>query len=214
MIITLVGQKGGVGKTTVAVHLATEFAGRGRRVLVADADPQGSAMAWGELRAERDFGPPQVAGLGNNVAAAVQEFAANYDDVIIDTAGRMASRSAFALSVSDLALVPVQPSGFDMWALRDTVAQVNEVAEEASQLRAGLVLNGLQRSRLSRDAQSYLDGLGLPVLGRLGRRVAFGASATAGQGVSEYESAGLAALEVRDLATSVVELAQGETNAA
>ena len=112
MIIALLNQKGGVGKTTLALHLAGEWAGRGKRITLLDADPQGSALDWSQQRSRsglpRLFG---VVGLARDTLhREAPELAHDVDHVVIDGPPRVAGLMRSALLAADLVLIPVQPS--------------------------------------------------------------------------------------------------------
>ena len=110
-IIALVNQKGGPGKTTLAMHLAGELARRGARVMVADADPQATATRWAAAAPEDLPFPAAVAGLAATDGRIHREFIDVFDFVVVDcppSADSPVSQSA--LLVADLALVPVIPS--------------------------------------------------------------------------------------------------------
>ena len=203
MIITLSGAKGGTGKSTLAVHLAAEWAARGRRVLLVDSDPQGTAITWGEVRATMGRDKPTVIPTGDNVRQAVAELAENFDVTLIDTAGRQSKRLVGALSVSDLALMPCQPSGPDIWALQGSIETVREVQELRPDLRAAIIVNGESRTKLSASARQALEEMGVPVIGSLNRRTAIGEATTAGEGITEREPRGAAALEIRAVIDAV-----------
>ena len=127
MIIGVLSQKGGVGKTTLSLNLASHHAGRGRRVLVVDADPQGSALAWSAARTLPPIFP--VIGMAKpSLHRDLPGIAADYDVTIVDGAPRVNDLGRAAILASDLVLIPVQPSPFDVWAADDTVRLVEEAA--------------------------------------------------------------------------------------
>jgi len=196
--------------STLACHLAAEWSGRGRRVLLVDTDPQATSLTWGEARAELGKDAPTVIPTGDNVRQAVSELAQNFDVVIIDTAGRQSKRLVGSLALSDVALLPCPPSGPDIWALAGSIETVAEVQEVCPKLRAGLVVNGAQRTNLSASARKAIEGFGLPVLGALGRRTVMAEAITAGEGIGERASGSIAALELRDLADAIEDLAEGK----
>lgn len=136
VIIAVTNQKGGIGKTTTAISVAGEWFRRGRKVLVVDADPQGSARRWASEADERELEHPHVIGLesGSSIARQVPEMAEQYDHVVIDTPPRLAQATKGALVIADLAIVPVGPGGLDTWALEETL----ETLEEASALNHDL----------------------------------------------------------------------------
>jgi len=127
-VIALLNQKGGAGKTTLATHLAGELALEGLRVVLIDADPQGSASDWAERRAQsaqqRLYG---VYGLARETLhVEVPQIAQTADFVIIDGPPRSAAITRSALLACDLALIPVQPSAYDVWASAEMVRLIEE----------------------------------------------------------------------------------------
>ena len=135
MIVGVLNQKGGVGKTTVAVDLAACFArSQRRRVLLVDADPQGSALAWS---ATREAEPPfAIVGLAKpTLHRDLPRLARDYDIVVIDGAPRVNDLGRSAILASDYVLIPVQPSPYDVWAAADTVALIREAQVMKEALR-------------------------------------------------------------------------------
>src|SRR5689334_14492977 len=125
MIIALLNQKGGVGKTTLAVHIATALAQRGRTVLLVDADPQGSALDWSASR-EGDSLVPVIGLPTKNLHREIKPHIANYDDIVIDGPPRVNELARAAMIASDLVLIPVQPSPYDVWAAKEIVELLSE----------------------------------------------------------------------------------------
>lgn len=202
-IIALAGLKGGSGKSTVATCLAAEWTDRGRRVLLADADPQGTAQVWGSLAAEAGRPAPTVAAVGEGFHRADQlpRLAAGFDLAILDTPPRMGKLQRAALAVADLAVLPCGPSPADLWALRETVALVEAVRELRPGLLAAILFCRVPTgARMAGEVRDALAGLGLPVLrAELGARVAYAEALGVGLGAAQYRS-GPAAVEVRMLA--------------
>jgi chromosome partitioning protein len=186
MILTLAGQKGGTGKSTLAINLAVEWMRRGRRVLVVDADPQGTTLTWSNVAAEAGVRAPSVIAMGDNLRQALPELAASVDITIIDTAGRQSKRLAAALMLADIAVLPCRPSPPDVWALEGSIETVKNVQEIRTDLLAYLLINGKSdRTSLGRHARDALASAGLPKLeSELCQRVAFAEATAMGKGVT------------------------------
>src|SRR5580704_19188839 len=128
MTVALLNQKGGVGKTMLALHLAGEWAREGKRALLIDADPQGSALDWSEQRAKE--GVPRLFGVvglaRDTLHREAPELARGVDHVVIDGPPRVAGLMRSALLAADLVLIPAQPSPFDGWASGEILKLVDE----------------------------------------------------------------------------------------
>jgi len=198
MIIAVVNQKGGAGKTTLALNLAAALADNGKRVLLIDADPQQTAQDWAAIRTE----PPsfQVIGLAKPVLHRdLPRLAADYDSVIIDGAPRNYEVARSAIAAADVVLIPVQPSGADFWASRETVTLVKEAhGFKETQKAVFVVSRKIGRTTLSRDIAEALADFELPILtASTTQRIVYADAMTQGKTVLEAQPNGPAAEEIR-----------------
>ncbi len=191
-------QKGGAGKTTLALNLAAAMSERGKRVLVVDADPQQTAQDWAAVR---ESPPPfQVMGLAKPVLHRdLPPIAADYDHVIIDGAPRNYEVARSAILAADIVLIPVQPSGADFWASRETVKLVQEARTfKETQKSVFVVSRKIGRSVLGREITDALAGFELPIMtAGTTQRIVYAQTLTAGSTVIESEPKGAAAEEIR-----------------
>jgi chromosome partitioning protein len=143
MIVAVLGEKGGTGKTTFSTNLAGMRAASGKEVLVVDADRQGSSSYWAEAReGKKEF--PHVSCVqkfGSGLSRAVRDMSRRYDDIIIDIGAGDGVEIDGALRVADLVLIPVQPSGLDVWTLGLLDDRISEARELNDRLKAYVVIN-------------------------------------------------------------------------
>jgi chromosome partitioning protein len=210
VIVALLNQKGGVGKTTLALHLAGAWAALGRRTVLVDADPQGSALDWSQARAAtsapRLFG---VLGLARETLhREIPELARGVDHVVIDGPPRVAALARSALLAADLVLIPVQPSALDGRASAEMLRLLDEARVFRPDLRARFVLNRCTaRSLIAREtAHALAQSDPALMAARIGQRVVYPEAAGQGRLAFELDLQGPAAEEIARLAAEVLEI--------
>ncbi|WP_332065680.1 ParA family partition ATPase [Bartonella sp. CB189] len=209
MIIGLLNQKGGVGKTTLSVNLAASFARVGERVLFIDTDPQGSALDWAAAREGDPLFP--VVGLPRaTVHKEIVQIGAGYDHVFIDGPPRVTDLARSAIMASDLVLIPVQPSPYDIWAADGIVQLIDEARVYKESLKSFFVINRrIVNTAIGRDVGEALSVYPMRVLSSsVAQRVVFAEAAAQGKAVYEIDQKGPAAEEIEAVATEVKELAR------
>lgn len=209
-IITVANQKGGAGKTTVAMQLGGTLGRQGHRVLIIDADPQGTAQRWATSADEQDPFPAAVVGLsaaGGKVHQEARKHAADYGFLIIDCPPAVDSPvPQSALMISDLVLVPVVPSPADLWAAKGIQRLIENAQDFNESLQARLLLNMLQpQTSLGREAEELLEDFGLArTQTSFGLRQAYRHSQLYGNTVHALERQAKAVNEVDALAAEVI----------
>ncbi len=184
-VITLASRKGGAGKSTLTAQLAAQAHALGRRVLVIDADPQGSLKLWHSRRAD---GLPKLItperGLDRALAFAMIE---NVDTVFIDTAPTTWVVVQEAIRAATLVLIPARPGFFDLDAVQETVKTARERNKPyAVVINAAPVRRDDKEMALVAQSRTYLDGLGIPVwAGQISQRAGFQSTLAAGASAAE-----------------------------
>lgn len=184
-IIAVINQKGGTGKTTLALNLAAGLSLRGTTHLV-DADPQRSVTQWVGMGGGNS-GLPAVAQLGGNPTAILTKLVRNHRYVVIDCPPTVQGETVAAIMrIANMALIPVLPSPIDLWASVDMANAVKKAQQDNPGLHACLVLNQLEsRNALSREMREVVTEFDVPVLASgIQRRAAYRTAAV--EGLSVY----------------------------
>jgi len=207
MIISILNQKGGVGKTTLSVNLASQLAYLGNKVLLLDADPQGSSLDWAAAReCESTF---VVLGLPRpTLHKDIDKFKNDYDHIIIDGPPRVTELARSAIMAADIVLIPVQPSPYDVWAADEVVNLISEAKIYKENIKSAFVINRkIANTAIGRDVGDALAGYDTTVLNNsITQRVIFAEAAASGMSVIEVDLNGIAAKEISNLAIEILEM--------
>ena len=176
MRFAVVNTKGGVGKTTTAVHLAVMLARQGNTLLI-DGDPQASAASWAAWRRETDFNPsPTTTCLtGKAILAEGKQLAAGFEHVVVDAGGRDSVGLRSALLLAQRAIIPIGASNLDAAAMTDLLEVVEMARDYNPELDVRVLLTRVDpRTKDAADMLAFLAEHSLRVLPtQVCERVAF-----------------------------------------
>ena len=209
MIFGVLNQKGGVGKTTLSVNLAACLARTGARVLLIDADPQGSALDWAAARQSEPLfsvvGFPRA-----TIHKEIAQLGQGYEHIIIDGPPRVTDLARSAIMASDIVVIPVQPSPYDIWAAEEVVKLITEARVYKENIKSVFVVNRkITNTAIGRDVRDALAAYPVHVLNAsVAQRVVFAEAAAQGQAIFEIDPAGPAVAEMEAVAAELMEYAK------
>lgn len=193
-IITFITQKGGAGKTTLAVNCAVAAEKTNKRVLILDLDPQASAEAWYQ---DREADTPRLVRIESRTLpeAIAKAKQAGYDYIIIDTPGRDEPATTAAIRAADFCIIPCRPTPVDLKATPPTVATINRLSKQA----VFVLSQTPARGERVHEADAGLSMLGIVCPVRIVARNAYQDAHGSGLGVMEFDPEGKAAVELAQL---------------
>jgi chromosome partitioning protein len=207
LTVALLQQKGGSGKTTLAVNLAAAAHLEGRRTVVVDMDRQASAFDWSAARLDGSS-LEGLAVVKADKAIALprfKEIVRGYDCVFLDGPPRLGDVTQSAAVAADVALLPIQPGPFDFWAVAETIESLDladQIREQHGRqpIRRVFVVNrAATNTRLAREAEEELRGIGSEIAGVVHQRVAFPDAASRGESVMTSPAPDAAADDIQRL---------------
>jgi chromosome partitioning protein len=196
-VIGVINQKGGVGKTTTSVNLAAGLSSMGYEVKLIDGDPQASALDWNAARQADSLFP--VIGLPRaTIHKDIEKIGRGFDFVIIDGPPRVTDLARSVIMASDLVIIPVQPSPYDIWGSDEAIKLIAEASVYKENLKSCFLINRkIANTAIGRDVVEALSVYPIPVLtADVCQRVAFPESAGVGMSVFETDPDGKAAAEM------------------
>jgi chromosome partitioning protein len=205
MIISFVNQKGGVGKTTTAINIASSLARKNNRLVLIDADPQGSAYTWHGIEGNQAF---EILHHSNELSQAdIETMEVAYDYVIIDAPPAVDAKTEAVLSASHIVIMPVTPSSLDLWSCKDTLDMIGEQLEGQSNSKLRLLINRkIPGTRVGREMRLALEEFNVPVLEtELCQRVAYIDAMKYGVSVMQFAPGSKAANEIEQLCDEILE---------
>ena len=210
MIIGMVNQKGGVGKTTLSINIADCIARcTESRVLLIDADKQGSAIAW--INARSDKAKFTVIGLASDqIHKQIDDIAKDYDHVIIDAPAQLGRFAQSIIRSSDVVIIPVKPSPADVWAADDVINLCEQAHDINKNLKYFFAVNQkIQKTAIGQSIKKSLAAYSAGILdSEIMNRVVFATSFNDGQSVFDIDASSAASKEILAMTNEILEKAQ------
>ncbi len=203
MIISVVNQKGGVGKTTVAVNLAQGLRGRGYSVILVDGDPQGSVLQWQSIGGNDAV--PVLHHPDPFTPSLKKRLLRDHGLAVVDSPPALGDMVRSILALSDLAVIPVGPSPLDIWSSREILDLVGAAGHRRPELQAAmLICRKIPRTRLGLEAREAMEAYGVNILEtEICQRIAYVEAMLSGQSVLDYAPSSEAAREMASLCSEI-----------
>ncbi|HDY89250.1 MAG TPA: hypothetical protein ENH82_14180 [bacterium] len=204
MVIAVVSVKGGTGKSTVTLNLAGTLSSEYKRILVVDADPQGSIAKWSEIRKQEE--PAVLIEPSPVVDKKIRKLTKQYDIVLFDSPPTFKKRMRSVIQSADRLIIPVSPGLADFWSTQKLLDVYREEKEKRPKLDARLLISRIdKRTRLGREFRSFLQKLSIPIfIAEIPQRAIYNEAWHAGMTVDRLQPYGSGAKAFQLLAKEVI----------
>lgn len=209
-VISILNQKGGSGKTTIAINLARAYQLMGRSILLVDSDKQGSSRDWQSV--DKNNPIPLLVLDQVSIDRDIKKVIGQYDYIVIDGSPQATDIATATIRASDFILVPMQPSPFDIWASNNLIDLIEQGRAVNPKLKAGIVLTRLvKNTKIGAEVGQVISDFGLPVLtSNIGQRTCYPYSASLGKSIFDTERPNSEPVkEINSLANEINELMKG-----
>ena len=204
MIINLSNIKGGVGKTTIAINMASYLTSEGSKVLLVDADPQGKVLQWQSMSDNGTFNV--IHHPHDTLHLDIHDLSEGYKHTIIDAPPSICNITLSALLAANLVIVPIEPSPLSSWLSLEIVSLIKDAREHNRGLIGRFLMSRMVVGTLiGRDAKNNLDSFGMDLINtEICQRTDFVKAMLQGLSILEYSPKSEAAKEIRSLCREVL----------
>jgi len=204
MVIAVVSVKGGTGKSTITLNLAGTLSSEYKRVLVVDADPQGSIAGWSEIRKQDE--PSILVETSPLVDKKIRKLTKKYDLVFFDSPPTFKKRMRAVIQSADRLIIPVSPGLADFWSTQKLLDIYREEKEKRPKLDARLLISRIdKRTRIGRELRPFLQKLSIPIfISEIPQRAIYNEAWQEGKTVDRLQPKGDGAGDFRHLANEVI----------